>query len=273
MNEQQPYKVCLTYSLLLHLFLLSVLILQLEVAAKMPVLENANEVILAEVLPDPLAKTAPPIKNKKYPAPQPAEPIEHDPIPPKVIPIMKPVPQEKAIIIPDKRLERLKQEALLKKQLLAELKKEKELRMRQQQDMQKALEKEMKDLHAKSLQQQLLQEQKRLTHEHQQRLMGEVNKYKALILQSISQHWLVPLNVNKKLYAELLIRVAPGGLVLDVQLTKSSGDEALDRSARAAVFKASPLPVPAEPDTFEAFRQFVLRVRPESVLTQMSWLN
>jgi colicin import membrane protein len=39
----------------------------------------------------------------------------------------------------------------------------------------------------------------------------------------------------------------------------------LDRSARAAVFKASPLPVPKEPDAFEAFRQFILKVKPELI--------
>ncbi len=64
-----------------------------------------------------------------------------------------------------------------------------------------------------------------------------------------------------------MIRLAPGGLVLDAQVTKSSGDQALDSSARAAVFKASPLPVPKKLTEFEAFRQFVIKFTPKDVLT------
>jgi len=124
----------------------------------------------------------------------------------------------------------------------------------------------MNDIKAKSLQQQMLQEQKRLASVMTQQTRGVVDKYRALILQTISQRWIIPPNVDKHLTAELLVRLAPGGLVLDVELIKSSGDEALDRSARAAVFKSSPLPVPTDTDAFESFKQFVLKVKPENVL-------
>jgi colicin import membrane protein len=95
---------------------------------------------------------------------------------------------------------------------------------------------------------------------------GVVDKYKALIIQSIGEHWLVPLQANKKLTSELMIRLGPGGKVLDVTITRSSGDPSLDSSARAAVMKASPLPVPDKPDEFEPFRQFVLKVKPENIV-------
>jgi colicin import membrane protein len=109
----------------------------------------------------------------------------------------------------------------------------------------------------------LLNEQKRTSGAKSR---GEVNKYKALILQTISQHWLVPSGVDKNLSAELLIRLAPGGTVLDVQVIRSSGSAGLDRSARDAVFKASPLPVPSDSEGFDQFRQFVLKVKPENVI-------
>jgi colicin import membrane protein len=125
----------------------------------------------------------------------------------------------------------------------------------------------MKQMAAKSLQQQMLQEQKRVAGVRNQQTQGEVNKYKALILQAISQNWLIPTTADKNLHAELLIRVAPGGMVLDVQIVKGSGDESLDRSARAAVFKSSPLPVPTDAAAFDAFRQFVLKVTPKDVLS------
>jgi TonB family protein len=91
---------------------------------------------------------------------------------------------------------------------------------------------------------------------------GEINKFTALILQAISAQWLVPSGVNKNLSTTLLIRLAPGGLVLDVQITKSSGNHALDYSARDAVLKASPLPTPKDRESFDQFRQFQLKVKP-----------
>lgn len=273
MDEQLPVKKFLTFSVVLHLALLTVLVLNLEFNSKMPVLENSN-VIQASVLHyQPIPNKIVVKEIKETPPPPPPPRVEPEVPPPKVLPIIKPVQQKEAIIIPDKKLEKIKKEEMIKKQLLAELKKQKEMHAKQQRDIQKAFENEMKELNAKNLQQQMLMEQKRLADERTLKMNGEVNKYKALILQSISRHWLVPPNVNKKLSAQLLIRVAPGGTVLDVQLTKSSGDDALDRSARAAVFKASPLPVPNESDVFESFRQFVLKVKPENVLTNDNWLS
>jgi colicin import membrane protein len=116
------------------------------------------------------------------------------------------------------------------------------------------------------LRQPLFNEDIKLKGAQSKQASGEVNKYKALILQAISEHWIIPTQSDKRLFCELMIRVAPGGLVLDVQITKSSGDPALDSSARAAVLKSSPLPVPSEPAAFNAFRQFALKVKPENIL-------
>jgi colicin import membrane protein len=114
--------------------------------------------------------------------------------------------------------------------------------------------------------QQLLKEHKQLAGQRSQHMQGVLNKYKALILQAIGQQWVVPSHVDKRLSCELLIRLAPGGVVMEVSVTRSSGDVLLDRSARAAVFKASPLPVPDDILSFEPFRRFVLKVKPETIL-------
>lgn len=95
---------------------------------------------------------------------------------------------------------------------------------------------------------------------------GVIDKYKALIIQSISEQWRVPAGVSKQAVSELTIRLAPGGMVLDVKVSRSSGNPALDRSARSAVMKSSPLPVPKDAKEFEAFREFVLKVKPEYVM-------
>ena len=112
----------------------------------------------------------------------------------------------------------------------------------------------------------MLDEEIKLQGQQTRESQGEVNKYKALIIQAISENWIIPPAANKKLFCELMIRIAPGGMVLDVQVTKSSGDPALDSSARSAVLKSSPLPVPKDADAFESFRQFVLKVKPENVI-------
>lgn len=101
--------------------------------------------------------------------------------------------------------------------------------------------------------------------ETQARISGEVNKYKALIVNAIGRNWILPENVNSSLSSQFRIRLAPDGMVLEVTLTRSSGDPLLDRSAQTAIYKASPLPVPTDVETFNMFRDISLTVRPEQV--------
>ena len=98
----------------------------------------------------------------------------------------------------------------------------------------------------------------------QQRNAGEVDKYKALILNAIRDQWILPDNVNPDVSSQFVIRLAPTGSVLDVRLARSSGDTILDRSAQAAIYKASPLPVPHDAQVFNMFREISLTVRPSN---------
>lgn len=264
MLRQQAFRKYFFVSLLLHLVFLFLLITSFDFSKPPPVVENTNQsdpieaLVWKETMPKPkriIQSTAKPIP---IPAPSPPEKAAE--------PQTKTVKNEAIIAIPDKKV-KVEQEKSIQKELLADLKKQAEKNKKQKQkELQMAFEKEMKEMKAKTLQDQMLQEKKRLSEIKEQKLRGVVDKYKALILQAIGQQWRVPPNANKKRFAELLIRLMPGGVVLEVQLTKSSGEEALDRSARAAVFKASPLPVPDDHDSFEPFRQFVLKVKPENII-------
>lgn len=109
------------------------------------------------------------------------------------------------------------------------------------------------------------QKQAQLDAANQARLAGEVDKYKALIIDAIGRQWILPDNVNKSLSSQFRIRLAPDGGVLEVSLMRSSGDPILDRSAQTAIYKASPLPVPQDSKTFDLFREISLTVRPENV--------
>lgn len=101
--------------------------------------------------------------------------------------------------------------------------------------------------------------------EKQARLAGEVDKYKALIVNAIGRNWILPENADSTLSSQFRIRLAPDGMVIEVSLTRSSGDPLLDRSAQTAIYKASPLPVPTDAETFNLFRDISLTVRPEQV--------
>lgn len=96
------------------------------------------------------------------------------------------------------------------------------------------------------------------------RIAGEVDRYKALIISAISRQWILPESTQANLSSQFRIRLAPDGSVLEVTLTRGSGDSVLDHSAQSAIYKASPLPVPTDPAAFNTFRDISLTVRPEN---------
>lgn len=91
----------------------------------------------------------------------------------------------------------------------------------------------------------------------------EADRYAAAIQRRIEAAWLRSDVLPPGLSCSLRIRVVPGGEVISAQITKSSGNAAFDRSAEAAVFKASPLPVP-EGDLFERFRDISMEFDPDN---------
>jgi colicin import membrane protein len=158
--------------------------------------------------------------------------------------------QQRLVKLQAKAKKRQEEEIQRKKMLALKAKKEQE--QQRQAEIQKAM------------QQQIEAEQKQMAAEAKQ-TQGEIDKYKALIIAAISQHWIVPQDVADNIYCQLLVHVAPGGDVLNIDLVKSSGNDVLDRSARTAVLKASPLPVPKDLTLFNNFRLLKLTVRPEGI--------
>lgn len=183
-----------------------------------------------------------------------------------------------------KRLERIAQQKVEDEKRLAEIKKQQQLEatklaaLKKKQDLAK---KEAADVEAKRLaeikhqqeakakadaeqKRQQLAKQAAVSAERTARIAGEVDRYKALIITAISRQWILPENTQKDLYSQFRIRLAPDGSVLEVTLTRSSGDSVLDRSAQSAIYKASPLPVPTDPEAFNTFRDISLTVKPEN---------
>ncbi|MEW7981850.1 MAG: cell envelope integrity protein TolA [gamma proteobacterium symbiont of Phacoides pectinatus] len=90
----------------------------------------------------------------------------------------------------------------------------------------------------------------------------EVDRYRGLIRQYIERNWVRPAGIGEGLSCTLSVRLAPGGAVLDASVVRGSGNGAFDRSARAAVYKADPLPVPSG-GLFESFRGIEIIFAPD----------
>lgn len=60
----------------------------------------------------------------------------------------------------------------------------------------------------------------------------------------VNSNWLRPPGIGAGLQCTLQVRLSANGTVLGVQVTQSSGNDAFDRSAEAAVMKSDPFPAP-----------------------------
>lgn len=263
-------------SFIFHLLILFMLSTHIACLSPIPVVENSNKkdtinvVILGETTNSKVATPRAQMRAEGQSIAQSKPPklsisdqkitkknSKEDVVPLKIV---KPNPQ--------KMVSKKQSNPSFGKDLLADIKRQQTKKQAENHKKLKSqFEKMLHQQTEKSLRQQLLNEEIQLIGKQQRLAQGIINRYKALIIQTISEHWVVPSGVNKKLFCELMIRLDGSGTVLDVQVTKSSGDTALDSSARLAVLKASPLPVPKAPDAFEAFKQFVLKVKPEYILS------
>jgi len=123
----------------------------------------------------------------------------------------------------------------------------------------------------KALKQQLAAEEKRMQAEQQaaaerraaqQAKQSEIDKYMNLIENRIYQNWVKPPGIDKGLKCVLEVKLLPGGEVIEIQVSKSSGDPVYDQSVVAAVRRASPLPVPSsDSGLFDDFRNLTLPVQ------------
>jgi len=150
-----------------------------------------------------------------------------------------------------KRKEEAKKEA--ERQRLAKEKAEKERKRKAEEKAAKekaAKEKARKEAERKrreaekALQKKLAAEQAERERQHQQLLNRYRLEYVTNIKSAVEGNWTRPQGAEKGLQCKLKVTQTPDGRVLDVSVTHSSGNGAFDRSAVAAVFKASPLPKP-----------------------------
>ena len=112
------------------------------------------------------------------------------------------------------------------------------------------------------LQARLAAEQAREAAQRQSAMQRMVDEYVLYIQEKVQRSWIRPPSSGSELSCTVEVRLIPSGEVIDAQIVRSSGNPAFDRSVEAAVFKASPLPVPPDPDVMEQFRSLRFEFKP-----------
>lgn len=127
-------------------------------------------------------------------------------------------------------------------------------RMRKETEARKAAEAEM--------QARLAAEQERLSAQRQSAMQRMINEYVLYIKEKVQRSWIRPPSSGTELSCTVEVRLIPSGEVIDAKIVRSSGNAPFDRSVETAVFKASPLPVPPDPEVMEQFRTLRFEFKP-----------
>ncbi len=78
----------------------------------------------------------------------------------------------------------------------------------------------------------------------------------ALIRDRVTRAWIRPPSARAGVNCEVLVTQIPGGEVTGVKIGSCNGDAAVRESIEAAVYRASPLPTPTNPDLFDRNLKF-----------------
>jgi colicin import membrane protein len=90
-----------------------------------------------------------------------------------------------------------------------------------------------------------------------------VDEYVAKISARIRRNIVSPPGVSSKIRAEFDVTLLPGGQVMEIELTRSSGNSAYDNAVERAILKSQPLPLPPDAALFNRFRDLHLKFSPD----------
>lgn len=152
------------------------------------------------------------------------------------------------------RSKRLKEEAAAKK---AEDLRQQKIAERKRQEI-AAKEQAIQDA---MLAEQMANEMASRNQARQQQVMTEVERYSALITQSINQRMIKDRSTMAGKSCKLTITLAPSGFVIDVKI--GQGDSVVCNAANIAIGKAGNLPVSKDPEVFKKMRELSVLVRPK----------
>lgn len=218
------------------------------------------EAELWDKLPPVAAKPPPP--EPEPPKPEPPKPEPPKPEPPK--PDVKPDPPK-----PDPEIalkaEREKREREKKKKEEEAKKKRDELEAaKKKREQEEAAKKKREDEKRRRDEEIAKREAEKARAVQMEARQKEFNEYVNRIRAKIRSRANVPDTVTGKPNIQVQIRILPGGDVLDIRVTKPSGNRAYDSAIERAIRSAAPLPVPdVNSELFPQFRELILNIEHE----------
>lgn len=266
----ESYGVAVVLSLLLHLLMLALLMINWNTDATIKRLPPVP--ISAALVPLPESSSAAVEKQQAAQAQRQAEARRQTEARKRA--------EAKKQAEAKQRLEEERQKALALKQ--AEEKKRQQLlreearrRQKEQERLQREqervrLEQEQWRREQEALEQAIALEQQEI--ENAQQLAGdqlEQARYAALIQSLTSQYWNRPPSARNNMVTEIRISLSPAGDVLEISMVKSSGSDEFDRSVIQAIRRAAPF---SELKNLERrifdqyFRRITFRFRPEDLV-------
>ncbi len=193
------------------------------------------------------------------PEPKPEPKVETPPVKPDIAlkekKVEKPKPIEKEKPKPPEKKPAEKQQPVKKDQ--KELKEQQKEQQKEQLKEQKArVADEIEQLQREQEAKDRLQAQAAA----QSRLANEIAEYKARILAKIRRNIIMPPDLPGNPVVEFNVTLLPGGDILDVKLSRSSGFAAFDSAVERAIYLSKPLPLPPDPAMFPQFRNLSVKV-------------
>ena len=205
----------------------------------------------------PVAAKAPPAPPKPEPQPPKPEPPKPEPAPPKPPEEAKPEPAkpdpEIALKLEREKRDKDRREKLEKERAQKQKDEEARKRREREEEAKKKREEEVARREAEKAREAAAVAR-----------ASEVDAYKRRIHDKIRGRANVPDTVTGNPEVTVLIHILPGGEVLDIEITKRSGNPAYDAAIERAIRSAQPLPVPpANSELFPLFRDLNLNIRHE----------
>ena len=199
----------------------------------------------------------PPIKAPPKPEPEPPKPEPQKPD-------VKPQPPKPDPAIAEKA-EREKREKAKRERLEREREEKRKLDDRKKKrEQEEAAKKKVEDEKRRREEERAKREAEKARAEAATRKQAEVDKYVEQIKAKIRGKANVPDTVTGNPEVHVRLRILPGGEVLEVTITRSSGNRAYDTAIERAIRSAQPLPVPPpDSELFPQFRDLILNIRHE----------
>jgi colicin import membrane protein len=217
-----------------------------------------------------LWRDLPPLVPPRAEAPPPPPAVKPEPPPPpapKVEAKPPPEPAPKPDIALKEKLEKERklkaQQAAEAKRIAAEKAREAELEKKKRAAAEALKQKQAAEAEAKRVAAEQQKARDALAAQQAAAAQREIDKYMDGIRTKVRRFVIVPPSLQGNPEAEVIVTLLPGGEVLDVRISKSSGNTAYDAAVERAIRRAQPFTVPAGEQFQRNFRRFTMAFRPD----------